>query len=181
MAGKRVYTDEDRALVKMHLDAHDGAIKPTARDAGIPIATVRDWKRKWEREGVPETIQDALPAVRDDFVDKAIALRDKALAVADSKLDADRTTAKDAMWIAAVLVDKIRLVQGQATSRTETASVGSLPTEELRVLLAGFAQGIVDAAKERSTEISSTFDGEEPIEEGSWEPAHQHALTVVAS
>lgn len=177
-AARRHYTDEDRAKVKLALDMNDGNIKRTARETGVAISTVRDWKTAWEKGGVPAVIEDALPAVRDEFVETTTRVRDKALRVAEEKLDADRTTAKDAAWIAAVLTDKIRLAQGQPTSRTETSSDGQ-SREEIRELFAGFVSSIREAAAQRSSQISSSIE-EEAID-AEWREPSDRKLELVQS
>ena len=159
---RNVYNDEQRALVKVTLEANGGNVKRTARETGIPIMTVRDWKKKWEREGVPATVSEALPAVIDEFVGRATSIRNKML----DKLDEEVPNMKgrDLIVGIGVLTDKVRLVEGKATSRTEHDSPGSLPVEQVRELFAGFAKGIVEAAQQRDSEISFATEEAEDAE-----------------
>lgn len=154
MAGRRTYTDSDRALVKVALEANNGSVKAAARETGFPVQTVRDMKKKWDREGVPAEVSEALPAVRDEFVGRVTSVRDKALDRLDKELDnpAAKVNVKDLATTVGILTDKARLVSGQATSRTE--SVQGLPSaKEVRDLFAGFAVGVLAAAQRTHEEI----------------------------
>lgn len=170
---RRVYTDRDRALVYTTLTANEGNVKRTSRETGIPIATVRDWKQKWEKGGLPDTVEEALPAVAEEFTADATRIRNKALIRLEQKIDADQVGAKDLLVAVGVLTDKVRLVEGKATSRTENVSSGTLPVDEVRELFAGFVKGVVEAAATRADVISSTE--EEPID-AEWEQAPPLAL-----
>ena len=57
--------------------------------------------------------------------------------------------------------DKIRLASGLATKRTET--VHTLPSrEEMKELMGGFAEGLVEAAEARTGEIIEVEAEEQP-------------------
>ena len=172
MAARRVYTDADKASAKTVYEANGGNMKRTSRDVGIPIMTLKGWIRKWEKEGLPASVAEALPAAREEFVGNATRIRDKALARYEQKVDADEVNAKDLLVGIGVLTDKALLVQGKPTSRTENSSAGALPVDQIRELFAGFAKGVVEAAIQRDAAISSAT-GEEPIEDAEWsEQAH---------
>jgi transposase-like protein len=170
---RRVYTDRDRALVHTTLTANQGNVKRTSRETGIPIATVRDWKQKWEREGLPAVVEEALPAVVEEFTGNATRVRNKALDRLEQAIDANKVAPKDLLVAVGVLTDKVRLVEGKATSRTESVQSGALPVEQVRELFAGFAKGVVEAASKRADVISSTE--EDPID-AEWEQAPPLAL-----
>lgn len=176
MAARRVYTDADRAAVKNALDVNEGNIKRTARDTGIPVMTVKGWVRKWEKGGLPAEVSSALPAIREEFVGNATRLRDKMLVRLEEKVDDDMVNSKDLLIGVGVLTDKVRLVEGKSTSRTEhEGAVGSLPVDQVRELFAGFARGIVEAAVQRDAAISSAT-GEETID-AEWSEQANPALT----
>ena len=128
MAKKRVYTDEDRARVKTVLEVNDGNVKRTSRDTGVAEQTVRDWKKQWERGGLPEKVRAALPAVAEATTNEYEAVVNKAVQRTLELLDDDKLKARDAAWIAGVFTDKLRLIRGEATSRTESVNTG--PTAE---------------------------------------------------
>lgn len=171
---RRTYTDRDRALVRASLESNGGKIKQTSRETGVPVMTVSDWKRKWETGGLPPEVAEVLPAVREEFVADATRVRNKALERFEQKVDQDKVLPKDLLVAVGVLTDKVRLVEGKATSRTESIGSGALPVAEVRELFAGFARGVVEAATKRAEVISSHTE-EEPID-AEWEPAHLVAL-----
>lgn len=174
--GRRIYTDADKARVKATLDGNNGNIKRTARETGIPVATVRDWKTKWEREGLPAEVAEVLPIVVAEEVGDLDRVRNKYLRILEEKADARDVSTRDAITAYGVLTDKSRLMQGKPTSRSDSESAGgSLPVEQVRELFAGFAKGIVEAARERETAISSSIE-EEPIDAEWSEQAPLRAL-----
>lgn len=178
MATKRIYTDADRARVKAALDSNGGNVKRTARETGLPVMTVRTWKQKWEREGLPAEVEAALPAIIEGEVEDIDRVRNKYLAILEEKADRRDVTTRDAITAYGVLTDKSRLMQGKPTSRTEhDGGAGSLPVDQVREMFAGFARGIVEAAAQRDAAISSA-NQEEPIE-AEW--TEQAPLALVPS
>lgn len=166
---KRVYTAEDQALVRQLLEAHEGNVKRVSREADVPEQTVRDWKKKWEREAPSQAIVAATPAAMEKWVNDVERVRDKAVVRLEEALD-DPTTkvnVKDLSMTIGILTDKARLGRGQATSRPESSGQDALPIEQARELFAGMARGMLEAAQRRHETISSTF--EEDIEDGEYE------------
>lgn len=155
MAGKSKYSDEERRRVYIALQVNDGQIKPASRDSGIPIATVRDWKRKWDTEGAPPEVTDAqaISKAVDVFVEDATRVRDKALERLEAVIEtADKP--RDIATVIGILDDKIRLHKGLATSRTETLSVGIAGTpEQVQALFTNWAQKSVSDAATRVLDI----------------------------
>jgi hypothetical protein len=178
VASRRTYTDADRALVKVTLESNGYNVKRTARDLAMPVATVRAMKQKWDREGVSAGMREALPAVLEDFVEGMSRVRNKMVQNLEEQVDEKRLTPKDNLLGIGILTDKVRLVEGKSTSRSEISSDGHLPVEQVREMFAGFAKGIVEAATQRDAAISSAT-GEEPIEDAEW---HEQApLALVHS
>lgn len=168
---KRIYTDEDQALVRQLLEVHDGNVKRVSREAGVPEQTVRDWKKKWEREGPSQEIVAATPAAVERWVGNVERVRDKAVDRLEKALD-DPTTkvnVKDLSMTVGILTDKARLGRGQATSRSDSSGQDALPIEQARELFAGMARGIFDAAAQRHETISSHIIDGEVIEDGDFE------------
>jgi transposase-like protein len=183
---RRTYTDADKALVYAALEANEGNVKRTARETNIPVATVRDWKHKAEREGLPAHIAEALPEAREALVNDLERVRNKALEALELRLDqirGDHTALskinpKDLATTTGILTDKVRVIEGKTTSAEQTSG-GNLPIEQVRELFAGFAQGIIAGARDRDASISSAM-GEEPIEGEATEQA-ELALPVSTS
>jgi hypothetical protein len=172
---RRIYTDEDRARVKTLLEANGGNVKRTALELGFPVMTVRDMKKKWEVEGLPAKVEAALPAVREEFVEHATRIRDASLIKYGEAVDAGKVNPKDLLLGVGILTDKVRLVSGQATSRTEAnPGEGMMTVAQARELFAGVAMGIVEATRKRDSAISSALD--EDVIDQEWQPAEVLAL-----
>lgn len=157
---RRVYTERDQARAAVLLQGNQGNITRTARDLGIPKGTVQDWKRKWEMEGYPEKVEEVLPAVREAVLDDFKRIVTLSVVNLLEALETNRVPTKELSWIALNFTDKIRLIQGEPTSRTET--VQSLPdAKELAKELATFVVDTVSAAKERTELIEDAIHWEE--------------------
>jgi len=106
------YSDQQRMEVAI-LYAISGNMKKVAKDTGIPRTTIVGWKQS-------DWWQSAVAKVRDEKADEHRALYselvDKAQLVALKKLP--DATAQQAMTIAAIGTDKIRLHDGMPTEIT---------------------------------------------------------------
>jgi hypothetical protein len=130
---------------------------------------VRDWKKKWEREAPSQAIVAAIPAAMEKWINDVERVRDKAVDRLEQALD-DPTTkvnVKDLSMTIGILTDKARVGRGQPTSRSESSGQDALPIEQVRVLFADMARGMIEAATQRHETISSTF--EEDIEDAEYE------------
>jgi transposase-like protein len=156
---RRTYDDRDRAMVFAYLSANGGNVKRTAREYGMPPSVVRDWKQKWEREGVPAEVQETLPSIQEELVNEFTRIRNKGLKLLESQMDEGTLKGQPLVNAIGMLTDKIRLFRGESTSRSET--VAALPApEQLRELVGTFFKEAVEAAQERAAEI----------DDADWEP-----------
>lgn len=131
-----------------------GNVLRAVRETGVPQQTVRNWKRKWARDGPPEAMIEVAEAqVIPDFVETATRVRNKALGQIELLLP--NTDVKDLAKLATIvgiMDDKVRLALGLATSRKEVNH--SLPSAEaMRELGKSFAVGAVAVAHERDAAI----------------------------
>lgn len=150
------YTDKDKAKVFAELSANDGNIKRTARNTGMDPATVRRWRDEWNRNGLPETVQQEIAVVAGEFLEDAIRIRGKLLRKLEEALDGDmRATIPQYVTGIGVLSDKIRAYEAiQETQRVEHKIV--LPDQaELKELFSGILVGVVEAARERAAIIEA--------------------------
>ena len=122
------YSYEKRMQVAV-LFAISGNAKQVARDSGIPRSTLETWKKK-------DWWQDAVTKVRSEKADEHRAvyseLVDKAQRVALDKLP--DATAREAMTIAAIGTDKIRLHDGMPTEIADRSSDMKALANEFRRL-----------------------------------------------
>lgn len=155
MAGKSKYSDDDRRRVYLALQINDGLVKRAARDTGLPVATVRDWKRKWDTEGAPPEVTEApeMNMAVDSFVEDASRVRDLALARLEQVVETSDKP-RDLATVIGILDDKITRARGLPTSRTETLSVGIEGTpEQVQALFTNWAQKSIADASTRASDV----------------------------
>ena len=153
MAGTSKYTDDDRASVLALLSVNDGNVKRTSRESGVAEQTVRDWKKSWERGGVPATVQATLPSALDDFSTKAESIRDRMLDSLEALVLNDDLSGRDLIVGIGVLTDKLRITRGEATSRTENTVQHVLSPQELGKRVQEALDHALDAGVHRDVEI----------------------------
>lgn len=162
------YSDSEKARVFAELTTNDGNIKRTARNLGMPVSTVRYFKQKWETEGVPKEVSEAIPAIVTEFVEDAERVRDKMLIALEDAVDKGDIKPREMITALGVLTDKIRAMRGLDAKKVEHSI--SLPdVEEMRELFSGIVGEVVGAAERRANELSEAEIGE-------WEPANPKAL-----
>lgn len=175
----RRYTDQDKALVHATLAANGGNVKRTARETGVAEQTVRDWKKKAERVGLPAEVEAALPAVIEDAAQEIERIRNKALRALEEAIDRRELKGRDLTVAVGVLTDKHRLMTGQATSRTESTSGEAQSREEIREAFRGLALGMVEAAEQRAQSIA-THVGSDVIEVEAQEQPEEGLLAIAS-
>lgn len=160
MAGAR-YTDRDRAIVFAELSVNEGNVKRTARNTGIPVATVRRWRNDWAHEGVPEVVVEAGQQFVGEFLPDAVRIRGKLLEALEAILDrGEKATIPQLTTGIGILSDKIRAYEAIAETQKVEHKIMLPPAEELQELFSGLLTGVVEAAKTRAAAIEAL---EEPI------------------
>jgi hypothetical protein len=111
------------------------------------------WVKKWENDGVPEAIEAKVPEVVTHQVDrwsqvKNIAL-DRLLAVIPQATERQIAALAN---VAGMAEDKVRMIQGLPTQRTETVQ-NTLPSKEA---VQALIDGLVTDHKKRSEEIDAS-------------------------
>ena len=153
MAGRSTYSPEDKAAVMAVLAANGGNQKRTARETGVPLATLRYWIK--HPESAPPSDEQVQAAV-DGFVEGAERIRDAALKKLGDLVTNDQVSARDLITTLGVLDDKITRAKGLPTQRTEHQH--ALPSrEELAGVLGAAITGMIEMAERRDDEI---IDGE---------------------
>lgn len=155
-------------MVAAMLQAHEGNLHRTSRETGVPVNTVKNWKDKWEREGYPENIQELLPAVAGDFLDTATNLRWEMVERLAEKVRKDQVSPAQLVAGISMLTDKINVMKGLATSRTENVQIAATDPKELAKELASYVATAVDAAQERN----------DVIEDAEWTEQAPRALSA---
>lgn len=147
MAARKVYTEQERNAVYVALVANQWNLKRTARDMGVPVSTLRDWKAEWEVD--PPAVEEVAEAVG-EFLGDAERVRHKALQQLESKLS--DATPSALVATVGMLTDKIAMARGLATARTET--VHALPSAaDMANQLGQALQRALESARERDGDI----------------------------
>lgn len=149
MANRRMYTDEERARAHAALVINDGNIARAARETGLPESSIRDWKKKWEKEGVPAEIQAYAAGEANVFVIKAQEVRDEALTRLHEKLPDARVG--ELTTVIGVLDDKIsRARMLEKPPPPESSKIDARAAGEL---LAGFVAEAINQSEERRSAV----------------------------
>jgi transposase-like protein len=159
VAERRKYNDGDRAQVFTALTINQGNIKRSARETGVPVSTVRLWKKEWEEQGPSEEVALLAAEAATRFVATAENARDLALAKWQALVEEDKVAARDLMTGVGVLTDKIHAAKGLSKGGSSQPAISP---EHMRELARGLVEGAVEAAKARDREI---IDAEEVIYE----------------
>jgi transposase-like protein len=151
VAGRQQYTDQAKAAAFAALEVNDGNVKRTARELGLPISTLRKWRDDWEANKNLPAAEDLFVATG-DFLEDAERVRNLALTVLESKLQAGQGTVAQVATVLGVLDDKIARAKGLADRVTEHKI--TLPSrEDIVAALAGLQQGAIEAAAQRDEVI----------------------------
>lgn len=153
MAGRSKWEDSDRARVANALAMYDGNIKRTSRETGIAESTVRDWKREWEANGVPQEVVLYQAPENDAFLQDATRVRNKYLEKLEELVEsADKV--RDVATAFGILDDKVTRAKGLPTTRTENVSpTGQLEMEKIQAAMIGWAAGVQAASEQRRQDI----------------------------
>ena len=156
------WSDKDRAAAYVIWIANDKNTRRTARDTSVPHGTLRHWVSEWNENGPPEQVMEEMSAQVYEFVHHANRVRESAMRKLEELIPQAEVKQLSAIaTVVGIMDDKIRLASGLATKRTET--VHTLPSrEEMKELMSGFAEGLVEAAEARTGEIIEVEAEEQP-------------------
>jgi regulatory Fis family protein len=134
MANLTTYTDEQAANALAMLEANGGNAKKTAALLGIPRTTLRAWVgRSHSRTARPKKVPAKLVQDRSaEIADSLENLAAKAVGLADGKAEA--ATYKDLLIGAGIAIEKVQLLRGRATTRSESLRIELVSGESLRAL-----------------------------------------------
>lgn len=135
---KRRYSDEERAACLAALAANGGNLQKTARECGVPDATLRHWR---DGDRHPEALKMG-ELKKGDLADIYERIAYDSLDLAGAKLK--DLNAKDLVMTAAIATDKMRLLRGESTANVNVRpDLSNLSDEDLESLdrLAAIARG----------------------------------------
>ncbi|HEX5914828.1 MAG TPA: hypothetical protein VFY54_17040 [Rubrobacter sp.] len=149
---RRQYTPEDMAAVNVALRVHDGNIVRASKETGVPEQTIRNWKQKWEKSGIPSEVQEVTEKVADDIVESFENVRALAVEQLTAALRRGEVKPRELATIIGILDDKIVRAKGLATSRQEV--VHTLPDAKVaREIMQAMVRGAIEGAAQREQEI----------------------------
>jgi hypothetical protein len=139
MATKRRYSDENRANALAALAGNGGNVGRTARELGIPVATIRRWATGERHPEAAQLSQQKKGPLADRLEEVAYQL---AGLLPGCKCDNPQALAT----AIGILVGKLQILRGRPNSIAAVGGTREQKPDRLRGLL---GIGKVDAAKER--------------------------------
>lgn len=122
-APKRHYSDEARAAALAVLDANGGLLARSAREAGVPRATLQTWATNRERAASPENRQQA----REGAAEVYASIRDRGQRLIGGALDIltpDRLATDSRLLVAVNTITATAEDKGQRLSGQPTEILG---------------------------------------------------------
>jgi len=162
------YTEQQRADTLIALEANGGNIKLTSEQLGIPRPTIYTWLSDNLTLKSDHAIETAelLPATREAFKTRLTSLRNQVLGhLEENFVD---LSARESVVALGILIDKVELLEGNATSRTAVVGNGETIdeaitriTNELELRISRNPVLEVESSTSRAGEIESeTTTGE---------------------
>lgn len=114
------YTDKFRASAVVMLMAAGwpdvkGAQSKVAKHLGVPRQTLIRWAEAEQNPPPPQLVQEKAAAALERFEHIVLMAQQRTIDALSDPDQADEVSAKDAMWIASVGIDKLRLLRGEST------------------------------------------------------------------
>ncbi len=108
--GKRTYSDEEKADALLQLAANGNNFYRTARETGIPRATLK----LWQSGAVHPDVSHICQGKREPLAERLEALAHKCLDILPGKIDT--ATASQIAFTLGMSVEKMRLLREQSTA-----------------------------------------------------------------
>ena len=126
---RRQYSDEEKANALAVLAANGGDLRGTARSLGIPKSTLENWAAQRVSAAVSELADTKKKDLADELENIALKLVE---AMPDKMQDATLQQIATSLGIA---IDKMQLLRGKATERTEATSTIEIRPVDYRVAI----------------------------------------------
>lgn len=160
MARLTEYTDERKAQVYVYWLENDQNTYGTSKDLGIPLSTMKAWKRKWVAGDTPDVDPDAFKLEADVFLTELEDVR--MLAIRQIRKLIPDTTEKQLsplITIVKEITDKIDRVAGLPNTRQEVVHVDSTVVKKQ---LNDFFDELRRSSEQREADI--TLDSEDIVD-----------------
>ena len=111
MAARRVYSEDVKAAALMTLDENGGNLLKTAKQTGVPYATLHEWK---SGRGINTAVSEVRYHKRGSLVERYEELRD--LMLDKAMQDYKDASFRDIVGAIHIIHDKIETLKGQPTT-----------------------------------------------------------------
>lgn len=116
MVQRRSFSDNDKAAALAALDANGGNVLRTAKQLNVPRSTLQEWANGRVSHDVPELRQQKRQDLHSLFMDEIYAIAELLPTKRHEATYSQLATA------AGIFTDKVQLLTGKATQRTETSA-----------------------------------------------------------
>ena len=125
------YTEQQRADTLIALEANGGNILRTSEQMNVAEATIRAWvaESRDQKTDLAVAANELLPATREAFKNRLTSLRDKVLG--HLEVNFEDLSARESVVALGILIDKVELLEGNATSRTAVVGSGETIDEAI--------------------------------------------------
>lgn len=125
------YTEQQRADTLVALEANGGNILRTSEQTGVAQATIKTWltESREQKTDLAVAANELLPETREGFKTRLTSLRDKVLG--HLEVNFEDLSARESVVALGILIDKVELLEGNATSRTAVVGSGETIDEAI--------------------------------------------------
>lgn len=116
MAFRRSFSDNDKAAALAALDANGGNVYRTAKELNVPRSTLQEWANGRVSHDMPELRQQKRQDLHELFLNEIYAIANLLPSKREDATYSQLATA------AGIFTDKLQLLTGKATQRTETSA-----------------------------------------------------------
>lgn len=138
MAQRIEWTDRDKAAALAALDANGGNVSGTAKQLGMPRSTLQEWANGRVNSDVPELRQEKRAELTELIRDELYAI------IANMPFKRTDADYRQLGTVFGILTDKLQLLEGKPTERTETVDTTFDDAERVKRITA-----LLDAARTR--------------------------------
>lgn len=143
---RKTYTDAEREAALTVLESNGGNLKKTARETGVSLPTLRDWKAGGKAQSDPQKAAELAAS----FLDRVREVREAAT-VRMLELIPQETDLHKVAGALKIANDAARLESGEATQRSEVRRVDEDPE---RARLARAAAEALEREWEQPTRLN---------------------------
>jgi transposase-like protein len=112
---RRSYSDEERMEALAALDANGGSLRKTARDTGVPISSLKDWR---DGRAIPNSCAELRTQKKQALADRLEDIAQQVLGILPGKLQ--DASVRDLNGTLKIATEAMQLLRGEPTSINES-------------------------------------------------------------